>query len=311
MRSPKLQNCNFAQCVPPISTVSTEQWRIGVIVKFCQQLNLTLNKMLHQKFLHNLYLPLKTKNLDTSASEDLVQERHEEFENHLERIKSAKVCEDVVFTRTVSVGQLFVTRSTVKLEGFGATSACRAYTHPLDKAIGNDIKIGPALDVVVTKQHNRYGVEIEVNSMMNGGTRSWVVIRRCIERFVTELALDHTEPMRVNEHTLSTVPWKSQANASTSSPSQFGAPIPMNKRKWEFKPGIYRVDDSCYQASKKMMSLPRPHPELREEDGRVEWVRLLSHLHGHISLKMSASGGRKKRSIAKGEAATRRGSNIV
>ena len=58
-----------------------------------------------------------------------------------------------------------------------------------------------------------------------------------VERNVTAVALDHTEPMRVDESTLSTVklvaflPWKSQSYASTSSSYQLGA-IPMEQRKW-------------------------------------------------------------------------------
>ena len=35
-------------------------------------------------------------------------------------------------------------------------------------------------------------------------TKSWVVISRSIETCVTELALDHIEPIRVDKHTLGT-----------------------------------------------------------------------------------------------------------
>ena len=51
-------------------------------------------------------------------------------------------------------------------------------------------------------------------------TNSWVVISRGFERYVTELALDHTEPRRVGEHTPSIgrlVAWEWQSSASTSS----------------------------------------------------------------------------------------------
>ena len=43
--------------------------------------------------------------------------------------------------------------------------------------------------------HNRYEVEIKLNSLMYDGTKSWVVISRSIERYFTELALDHNEPI--------------------------------------------------------------------------------------------------------------------
>ena len=53
----------------------------------------------------------------------------------------------------------------------------------------------------VSEQYHRYGVEIKNGSMMNDGTESWVVITRGLTRYVTELALDHTEPMRGEENT--------------------------------------------------------------------------------------------------------------
>ena len=71
--------------------------------------------------------------------------------------------------------------------------------------IGNDTRIGPAPCVVVTRRYNWYGVEIKIDSRMNDGTTCWVVIRRCVERYVKALAMEHTEPMRVDESTLSTV----------------------------------------------------------------------------------------------------------
>ena len=76
----------------------------------------------------------KHKTLDTSAWGDLVQKRDEEFENLPAGIKLAKICEDAGFTRTVSAGQLFVTRSAVELIGVGVASSCREFTHLRDEA---------------------------------------------------------------------------------------------------------------------------------------------------------------------------------
>ena len=89
--------------------------------------------------------------------------------------KLAKLYEDAGFVRTASTGQLLVIKSTVKLEGFGATSSCREDTRPRDdaqrcpeRAFGNDTKVGPALGLVVTKQYDRYGVEIRWNKILGG-----------------------------------------------------------------------------------------------------------------------------------------------
>ena len=78
-----------------------------------------------------------------------------------------------------------MTRSAVELRGLSDTSSCRENTHPQDDAasyangaIGSDTEIGPAVDVVVTKEHNQYTVEIEIDFVMKDGTRSWITIRR-------------------------------------------------------------------------------------------------------------------------------------
>ena len=137
--------------------------------------------------------------------------------------------------------------------------------HPRDEAaidtkgaIGFDSTTAPASGGVVTQQYYRYGVEIEIDSMKRDGTKSWVVVSRRIERCVKELALDHTEPTRLDENTLSIgrlVAWKSHSSASSS--SQIGAAIPKGQRKWDFKPTIRRVDDSSGTVLGKMTSLLR------------------------------------------------------
>ena len=50
--------------------------------------------------------------------------------------------------------------------------------------------------------------------------------------------------------------------------------------------GLNRLDESCCPVSKRVTSLLRHHPKLREEDGAVEWRRLLfqcnrSHFFAH------------------------------
>ena len=105
-----------------------------------------------------------------------------------------------------------------------------------------------------------------------------------------EPALDHTEPMRVDENSSSTekpaayedsgstensvafILWKLHTNESSS--SEQDAPILINQKR-VFVPGVNRVDDLCYAVSTRLTNSPRHHPELREPDGAVEWERLL------------------------------------
>ena len=104
------------------------------------------------------------------------------------------MCQDAEFTKTFTKGHFFVTRSAVSLEELGITSSCREYTHPFDEfksypkgIIGNNTKIGPALDVLFSKQRGRYGAEIKIDSsannlgsskagVLNGMLRSFLLI---------------------------------------------------------------------------------------------------------------------------------------
>ena len=128
---------------------------------------------------------------------------HNRFKKLRATVKLSQVCEDAGFTVTVAQGQFCVTRSAMELKGHGAISPCREFTHSRDddksypKGItGNGTRIGPALDVLVTEQCNRYGIEMRIDSLVQDGSQSWVVISRGVERQVTELSLDCTEPVR-------------------------------------------------------------------------------------------------------------------
>ena len=99
-----------------------------------------------------------------------MQKRDEEFANLPEGAKLVRVCADARFTRNVSVGRFFVTRSAIELRGFGVAISCREYIHPRDEAprypkgvIGDNTEIDLALNVLVTKKHNRYGVELNID----------------------------------------------------------------------------------------------------------------------------------------------------
>ena len=136
-----------------------------------------------------------------------------------------------------------MTRSAVELRGLGDTSSCRENTHPHDDAasypngaIGSDTEIGPAVDVVVTKQHNQYTVEIEIDSMMKRWNEILDHYQEVFQGCLTELAPDHTEPMQVDENTPSTgrlVAWKSQLSPSAATSPKIG--------ETHFIPGIRRV----------------------------------------------------------------------
>ena len=66
-------------------------------------------------------------------------------------------------------------------------------------------KMGPILEVIVTKHVDRYGIEIKIDSMKKGGgTQSWVVTSRGVDKNVMGLAVDRTKPIHYDEASSST-----------------------------------------------------------------------------------------------------------
>ena len=51
---------------------------------------------------------------------------------------------------------------------------------------------------------DRYGIEIMIDSMKKDGTQSLMVISRGVDKYVTELAVDHTKSVRCDEASSST-----------------------------------------------------------------------------------------------------------
>ena len=57
---------------------------------------------------------------------------------------------------------------------------------------------------LVTKRYDLHGIEIMIDSIVDYGTQSSVVISRDVEWYVTELALDHPDPIHHEEGPMST-----------------------------------------------------------------------------------------------------------
>ena len=83
--------------------------------------------------------------------------------------------------KTVARGQHFTTLDDAELDKLGGS--CREYFVPRDNEasrvkgwIRGNTKIGPALEVAVSRHQGRYGIEIMINSLSGDGTCSWVMI---------------------------------------------------------------------------------------------------------------------------------------
>ena len=78
------------------------------------------------------------------------------------------------------------------LTGFGYAGSCREYTSPRNDErstpkgwIRGDTNIGP-LEVKVTYHLYQYGIEINIDSMKNDGSQSWIVISRGMNKYVDD-----------------------------------------------------------------------------------------------------------------------------
>ena len=159
------------------------------------------------------------------------------------------MCQDAELTKTVQKGAR---------HGNGSSNcAGRAGHHRfiILGVIGNNTKLEPVHDVVATVQYGGYGVEVEMDSLAKDGSQSWVVISRSVERYVTKLYLDCTEPMQVDTSTLGTeklvalIPWKGQRGASSSS-QQDDAHVPIGHWECEVTHSVDKLVKVSYPISK-------------------------------------------------------------
>ena len=113
--------------------------------------------------------------------------------------KLSQFCKEAGFMRVVEVGQYFVTRDTGDFRQF-QTVACREYTLPRDgKAsrpkgwIQGHMRIGPVLEVTISFQHFKYGIEIRIKSVNQDDSHSWFRISYGTVKYVNDSIEDDTE----------------------------------------------------------------------------------------------------------------------
>ena len=87
----------------------------------------------------------------------------------------------------------------ILLEEMGFTNPCREYSHLREEfksypkgVVDVNTRIGSILEVLVTTQFGRFGIEDKTDSLARDGPNSWDVINRGVERYVTELWMECT-----------------------------------------------------------------------------------------------------------------------
>ena len=138
-------------------------------------------------------------------------------------------------TRTLSTSPHIskLTQSTSgAIKNHSGVKTCRVAEIPrttTPTARGNT-KIGPALEVKITKHFGRRAIEIKIDSTQKDGTLSWMVIGRC----VTELSEENKKPIHYEEASSSTGQLVAMEQREQRIPSLSSSPtIPAKQRKWE------------------------------------------------------------------------------
>ena len=111
--------------------------------------------------------------------------------------------------------------------------------------------------------------------MQKHGTQSWIVISRCIDKYVTELPKENKKPIqceevKTSEGQLVVMKQKEQLKPYSSS----SATLPINQQTWNDISAVGRIGDKADKISKLMTRLLRHEGYPREDDGALEWRKL-------------------------------------
>ena len=167
-----------------ISSVSTEQWQhyarnmkkhqdgTGQPVILVEQ-SIVLGEVKAEVPVHD----------EESRDDQIIWQQYiQQVESLSPENKLSKFCEEAGFMRVVEVGQYFVTRDAGEFKQL-QTVTCREYTLPRDDPaseskgwIRGNMRIGPALEVTISFQHFKYGIEIRIQSVNQDDSHSWVRI---------------------------------------------------------------------------------------------------------------------------------------
>ena len=262
--------------------------------------------------------PLQNENY--SNHQILWQQYIERIESLSPESKVSGFCMEAGFMRVVEVGQYFMTKDTGDFRQFRSV-AFREYTlHRDDPAsqpkgwIQRDMRIGPVLEVTTSFQYSKHGIEIRIWSVGQDNSHSWVRISYGTNKYVidsnhnnTEIPADPHEDEK-SQTSVKVIAARSKAKAKPQKREPVDTPtiIPMHERKWiDIDPSEPSL--TAYEVSKKVISLFRHNQTVqREEDGAIQFWRIMFHLRNQFSQVQHWSDERWKSCLAAGGGTKRR-----
>ena len=184
------------------------------------------------------------------------QEYERKFEHLSEDQKLSKLCSGASL-KLVERGPYFYTLETE--EGQQMQHLCREYTMPRNEKgtrvkgwIRKNTRIGPILNKRVCYRDEQYSVEVQVPSLFQDDTVSWVRIVNGVDRYVTE-----SMPTAKEEDTASVKPIAKARPRQKPAVTLTSVSIPVLERKWTDIETQRSHDQKCYEVSKAITRLPR------------------------------------------------------
>ena len=201
---------------------------------------------------------------------NLLQEYEHRFEKLSEDQKLSRLCPEAGL-RIVEIGQFFCALPSPR--GKENQSLCRENTIPRDQEgtrikgwIQSNVRFGPVSDMKVWTHNGRYSIEVQVQSLTQDQTVSWIIIKNDIDKFVREVM-----PIQEEEKALERPAAKARPLPKPSLTSGWDS-TPVEQRQWiDIETQEYN-DPYCFQVSKFITRLLRHSQKVyRETDGAVHY----------------------------------------
>ena len=137
--------------------------------------------------------------------------------------------------------------------------------------IRKNTRIGPVLNIKVCHRDDRYSIEVQIPSLFEDKTVSWVRIANGVDKYVTESMLTEKEE--------DTASWKPIAEARPRQKltvTLTSVSIPVLERKWIDIETQRSHDHKCYEVSKAINRLLRHDQSVpRGSDGAIHYSDII------------------------------------
>ena len=188
--------------------------------------------------------------------------------------KLSRLCSEAGL-RLVEIGQFFYALPSPR--GEGNQSLCRERTESRDQEetrikgwIQSNVRFGPVSDIIVCNHNKKYSIEVQVHSLFQDQTVSWIRIVNGVDKFAREAM-----PIQEEEKASGKLPAKARPILKPSSVSDVNS-IPTGQRKWIDIETQESNDPYCFKVSEFITRLLRHSQKVhRKDDGAVHYDQVI------------------------------------